>query len=123
MIRDLRIFPTTMRLRTPIPMASGVIESTDNVVIELVTDTGLVGWGEGVEAPALTAQHQADIVADIEALQGLVIGADPMRRNRLWFEMMNALPRRPPPSLRSTSPCTIWRARPWGFRFISCWAD
>jgi muconate cycloisomerase len=81
-----------MRLRTPIPMASGVIESTGNVLVKLVSDDGLVGWGEGVEAPSLTYQRQADMVADLEALTPLVVGSDPLRRPDLWKRMTEMMP-------------------------------
>jgi muconate cycloisomerase len=90
-IDKVEIYPITMTLRTPIPMSNGVIESTGNVLVKLTSDDGLVGWGEGVEAPALTHQGQADIVADLEALTPLLIGADPMRRTLLW-DAMAALP-------------------------------
>jgi L-alanine-DL-glutamate epimerase-like enolase superfamily enzyme len=94
-IEALEIYPITMTLKTPIPMANGVIEKTGNVVVKLVTDSGLIGWGEGVEAPSLTHQRQADIVADLEALSPMVIGADPMRRTELWARLMAARPAAP----------------------------
>lgn len=91
-IKAMEIHPITMTLRTPIPMANGVIEKTGNVVVKLVTDVGLTGWGEGVEAPALTHHGQADIVADLEHLTSVVIGSDPMRRTELWGRITAALP-------------------------------
>jgi muconate cycloisomerase len=91
-IEKIDVFPITMTLRTPIPMASGVIGSTRNVLVKLGTDDGLVGWGEGVEAPALTHQRQTDIVADLETLTPLLIGADPMQRTALWGKMTGLLP-------------------------------
>lgn len=91
-IKQVDIHPITMTLRNPIPMANGVIESTGNVVVKLVTEDGLIGWGEGVEAPALTHQSQADIVADLKALDPLVVGSDPMRRNELWARLTVARP-------------------------------
>jgi muconate cycloisomerase len=91
-IERLAVHPITMRLRTPIPMASGAIESTGNVLVELVADDGLVGWGEGVEAPSLTHRRQADIVAALEALTPLVVGADPLRRTELWKQMTTMMP-------------------------------
>jgi len=90
-IQSMEVHPITMTLRHPIPMASGVIEKTGNVLVELVAD-GLTGWGEGVEAPALTHQHQADIVADLEALAPIVVGSDPMRRTDLWNRLLAARP-------------------------------
>lgn len=91
-IESIETFPTTMRLVSPIPMSSGVISSTQNVVVKLRTDEGHVGWGEGVEAPALTGQRQSDILSDIESLRSVVIGSDPMRRNQLWASMTALAP-------------------------------
>ena len=91
-IESLEIHPITMTLRTPIPMSNGVIESTGNVLVKLVTDEGVTGWGEGVEAPSLTHQHQADIVSDLEMLTPLVVGTDPMQRNEIWSRMTRAHP-------------------------------
>lgn len=91
-IESIEIFPTTMTLVTPVPMSSGVISSTGNVVVKLRSSEGLVGWGEGVEAPALTGQRQADIVSDLERLSHVVVGADPMQRNRLWAAMTATVP-------------------------------
>ena len=76
-IEKLEIHPITMTLRSPIPMSNGVIESTGNVLVKLVTDDGATGWGEGVEAPSLTHQRQADIVSDLEMLTPLVVGYRP----------------------------------------------
>lgn len=91
-LSSIEVFPTTMRLESPVPMSSGVIESTRNVVVKLESDDGHVGWGEGVEAPALTGQTQDDIISDIGHLESVVLGADPMRRNRLWARMTAAAP-------------------------------
>jgi muconate cycloisomerase len=91
-IQSIDVHPITMTLRNPIPMASGVIGSTGNVLVRLVTDEGLAGWGEGVEAPALTHKRQEDIVADLDALTPLLIGADPTQRTALWNMMIGAKP-------------------------------
>lgn len=91
-IRDMETYPITMTLRTPIPMSNGVIEKTGNVLVKLVSDDGVVGWGEGVEAPALTHQTEKDIVADLDALTSTVVGSDPMRRNELWGRLNTVRP-------------------------------
>lgn len=86
------VFPIELSLRDPVPMSSGVISSTRNVLVKLVADEGVVGWGEGVEAPALTGQRQADIVADLETLRDVVVGADPTRISECWAAAHQALP-------------------------------
>ncbi len=91
-IESMEIHPITMALKAPIPMANGVIENSGNVLVKLVTDDGLIGWGEGVEAPSLTHQRQADIVADLQVLTSTVIGSDPMRRTELWNRLIAARP-------------------------------
>ena len=89
-ITSMEIHPITMTLRTPIAMSSGVIEKTGNVLVELRTADGLVGWGEGVEAPAMTHQTQADIVTDLERLTSIVVGSDPTRRTEIWGRLNGA---------------------------------
>ena len=89
-IISMEIHPITMKLRTPIPMSSGIIEKTGNVLVKLTTDDGVVGWGEGVEAPAMTHQTQADIVMDLENLSSVVVGSDPMRRTEIWGRLQQA---------------------------------
>jgi len=61
--------------------------------LKITTDEGLIGWGEGVEAPALTNQTQPDIVADLERFVPIVVGSDPLQRNELWARMMAAHPK------------------------------
>lgn len=86
------VFPIELTLTEPIPMSSGVISSTGNVVMRLMSDDGIVGWGEGVEAPALTGQRQSDIVADLEALSDVVVGSDPTRLADSWLRTRRVLP-------------------------------
>ncbi|HEY7468456.1 MAG TPA: enolase C-terminal domain-like protein [Acidimicrobiia bacterium] len=91
-VETMEIHPITMTLRAPIPMSSGTISGTGNVLVKLIGTDGATGWGEGVEALALTHQDQAGIVADLEALRPLVVGADPMDRIGLWNRMSVAAP-------------------------------
>lgn len=86
------IFPIELTLSEPIPMSSGVVASTGNVVVRLVSDDGIVGWGEGVEAPSLTGQRQGDIVDDLETLRDVIVGSDPTRVNECWVRARRALP-------------------------------
>lgn len=86
------VFAIRLTLKEPIPMSSGVIDSTGNVLVKLVSDDGVVGWGEGVEAPSLTGQRRADIVADLEALRDVVVGSDPTRITGLWTRIRAARP-------------------------------
>ena len=83
-IATLDVFPVRLRLHDPVPMSSGVIESTGNVLVKLTSEDGVVGWGEGVEAPSLTGHRQRDIVDDIETMRDLVVGREAGRITDLW---------------------------------------
>lgn len=92
LITAMDVFPVRLTLKDPIPMASGVIASTGNVLVRLRSDEGMVGWGEGVEAPALTGQRQRDIVTDLEAIRHLVVGSDAAGIGSIWAAIKGARP-------------------------------
>ncbi len=52
------------------------------VFVKLVTDEGLVGWGE-----ATTEWRTRAVVGSVADLEPLVVGADPMRVEDLWQSM------------------------------------
>jgi L-alanine-DL-glutamate epimerase-like enolase superfamily enzyme len=63
--------------------AFGKFNATSLLVVEIRTDTGLVGWGEGLARYAPTAH--ADIVERL--LRPLLVGEDPTEVERLWQRM------------------------------------
>ena len=87
-ITAIDLFPVTMSLEVPIPMASGVIESTRNVIVR-VSAGGVQGWGEAVEAPALNGQGQSDIMEDLENYRAELIGGDPEGVGAIWDKLMD----------------------------------
>ena len=52
-------------------------------LVKLVTDDGIVGWGEGLHGPSVRIVH--------EEFAPLLFGADPMQRNLLWQAMFRLL--------------------------------
>ena len=48
-------------------------------LVKLVTDDGIVGWGEGLHGPSVRIVH--------EEFAPILLGADPMQRNLLWQAM------------------------------------
>ncbi|MCL1899906.1 MAG: hypothetical protein FWG11_05250, partial [Promicromonosporaceae bacterium] len=50
-----------------------------NVVVELETDAGFVGWGEAAHAPGLYGETAFATIAGIEYLASAIIGQDPRR--------------------------------------------
>ena len=80
-IVNVEAIPVRVPLTKPIVMSHITVHQSDNVLVKVTTDDGVVGWGEGVEATDLTGETQRSIQAAIEFLGERIIGQDPMRRS------------------------------------------
>jgi len=86
-IKDIRIHVLKSPLRDPFAFSQGWVAARSATLIEVETDSGIVGWGEafaqGLEAPEIAA-------AVIEhSLKPLIIGEDPRDTEILWHRMYN----------------------------------
>ena len=84
-IVDVRVHVLQSPLEQPFAFSQGWVHRRSATLVEVHTDTGLVGWGEafaqGLEPPQVAA-------AAIEhALRPLVLGADPLDIEVLWHRM------------------------------------
>lgn len=84
-ITDLQVCVLRSPLAEPFAFSQGWVHHRSATLVEVRTDTGLVGWGEafaqGLEPPQVAA-------AAIEhALRPLVLGADPLDIEVLWHRM------------------------------------
>ena len=84
-IVDVRVHVLQSPLEQPFAFSQGWVHRRSATLVEVQTDTGLVGWGEafaqGLEPPQVAA-------AAIEhALRPLVLGADPLDIEVLWHRM------------------------------------
>ncbi|MGI9597673.1 MAG: mandelate racemase/muconate lactonizing enzyme family protein [Acidimicrobiales bacterium] len=86
-IVSVEAIPITVPLAKPIVMSHTTVERSHNVLVKVTTDSGIVGWGEGVEATDLTGDTQQAIQAAVEFIGPQILGQDPMRRNALWAAM------------------------------------
>ncbi len=86
-IMSVEAFPIRVPLVKPIVMSHITVHQSDNVLVKVTTDDGVVGWGEGVEATDLTGETQASIRSAIEFIGAQIVGEDPMRRTSLWADM------------------------------------
>lgn len=80
-------FPVRVPLAAPVTMSNAVVTASRNVLVRVSTDDGHSGWGEGVEAPAMTGETQETILAGVDVLRGVLVGRDPRRRDELWRAM------------------------------------
>jgi D-galactarolactone cycloisomerase len=84
-ITDLQVHVLRSPLAEPFAFSQGWVHHRSATLVEVQTDTGLVGWGEAF-AQGLEPPHVA--AAAIEhALRPLVLGADPLDIEVLWHRM------------------------------------
>lgn len=84
-IVDVRVHVLQSPLAQPFAFSQGWVHRRSATLVEVETDTGLVGWGEafaqGLEPPQVAA------AAVEHALRPLVLGADPLDIEVLWHRM------------------------------------
>jgi D-galactarolactone cycloisomerase len=84
-ITELKIHVLKSPLPAPFAFSQGWVGQRSATLVEVKTDTGLVGWGEafaqGLEPPEIAA-----VVID-KALRPIVTGADPLDIEVLWHRM------------------------------------
>ena len=87
-IAGIRIHVLKSALAQPFAFSQGWVRQRSATLVEVVTDSGLVGWGEafaqGLEPPEIAAT-----VID-KALRPLVEGANPLDVEVLWHRMYHA---------------------------------
>ena len=76
-ITEITPIAVALPMTKPLKMAGIVIDSSDNVLVRVTTDNGLVGWGEAASAPTMTGETVASMMAAIRYLTPHFIGRDP----------------------------------------------
>src|SRR5690349_7526057 len=80
-IADIRSIPLSCKVDPPYASAAGVQASRAGLLVEIETDTGIVGIGEAGIGGGATA----DVIA--KSLKPLLIGQDPLLIEGLWQKM------------------------------------
>jgi L-alanine-DL-glutamate epimerase-like enolase superfamily enzyme len=83
-VADVRTIPLSYRCPRPYASAAGVQAVRHALVVEIETDSGLVGIGEAGSAGGPLASSQ--VVVEQE-LKPLLLGEDPLRIEYLWQKM------------------------------------
>lgn len=86
-IESVHVHPLRTSLETPFAFSQGWVNARVATLVEIRTDTGIVGWGEafcqGLEVPHISATIIRDCFAE------MIRGENPLDTERLWFAMYN----------------------------------
>lgn len=84
-IEKINIHILKSPLETPFAFSQGWVRSRSATLVEIITDTGIIGWGEafcqGLETPEIAASAIQACFAP------MLIGENPLDTERLWFAM------------------------------------
>lgn len=73
-IQSVRIEPWDVELTEPFGIATGAQLIAQNVLLEVVLESGQRGFGEAAPFPAVNGETQADALAALAAVEGELIG-------------------------------------------------
>lgn len=75
-IRSVEVEPLDVPLSEPFTIAIGKLERVENLLVTVVLDNGVVGYGESAPFPVLNGEDQATASAAIRSLAPSLVGAD-----------------------------------------------
>lgn len=74
----------------PFKISLGTITSSHEALIEIETDEGLIGYGEGAPGVLITGENLEGTKKSIEMLSDEIIGLDPMDIEKIYWKMERA---------------------------------
>lgn len=76
-IESITPFAVGLPMKKPVVMAGEDVRRADNVLVCIVCDDGLAGWGEAASAPTMTGETVASILAAVQHMTPALLGRDP----------------------------------------------
>ncbi len=90
-ITDIKIQVVTIPLVTTFKTALRTVSQVDNVLITVLTDSGLVGFGGAAPATVITGDTVSSIVGGIEHIRDNVVGMDIANSERILQRLNNCI--------------------------------
>ncbi|MDG5775306.1 dipeptide epimerase [Haloarculaceae archaeon H-GB2-1] len=91
-VDDVRVRPLDLPLAAPFEISLGVRERARNVLVEVETASGTVGYGEGSPLPPVTGETQETVIATVRSLSSLLEAADLRNYRSLVADVRTAQP-------------------------------
>jgi L-alanine-DL-glutamate epimerase-like enolase superfamily enzyme len=86
-IRSIEPIAVRLPLANPMKMAGIEMRHADNVLVKIVCDGGVIGWGEAASAPSMTGETVESMLAAVRYLAPFLIGMDATSFDALDREM------------------------------------
>lgn len=73
-IKSIEPIAVSLPMQKPVIMAGEEVRRADNVLVKIVADNGLAGWGEAASAPVMTGETLESIVSAVHYLEPALCG-------------------------------------------------
>lgn len=90
-ITEISTFSLTIPLNTTFKTALRSIDTLENVIVKVETDSGDTGWGAAAPAPVITGETTASILGGIEHLRAHLVEMDVLDYEQLFQKLNTCL--------------------------------
>ncbi|MVM31046.1 dipeptide epimerase [Spirosoma sp. HMF4905] len=94
-ITQINLYRYDIPLKAPIAISLGTIENARNILVEIQTDEGITGWGEGSHLWMIAGETQASGLAAANDMARLLIGYNPLHIEGCLNALTRYLPAHP----------------------------
>ncbi len=95
-IREVSCFRLDMDLAAPYTIAYETVARASNVILKLITNTGLVGWGCAAPDRAVTGETAEDVLKAVDdVIKGVLTGSATYQIARFVHELKERMPNKP----------------------------
>ena len=92
-ISDIDYFRLDMPLAVPYTIAYETVNHTSNIILKLVTDSGIIGWGCAAPDLMVTGETPEDVIITInEVIMGMLKGQSPFHIARIIHDLKKFAP-------------------------------
>lgn len=91
-IKAIKIYKFDIRLKDIFTIATMSLDKAQNVLVEIITDEGISGWGEASSLRSIVGETQLINIAAAKELKPILVGKNPLAIHSLVQEMDAYLP-------------------------------
>ncbi|MDI6904532.1 MAG: dipeptide epimerase [Candidatus Bathyarchaeia archaeon] len=78
-IQQIEVYHVTLDYKEPFRIAPGASTESHNVIVKMVTDYGVVGWGESSPSQRVTGETAENVIKTLNKIAPKLIGMCPLR--------------------------------------------
>ena len=92
-IKEVDYFRLDMPLAVPYTIAYETVSHASNIILKLLTDTGITGWGCAAPDITVTGERPEDVIRSLDdVIKDMLKGRNPFRIARITSDLKKALP-------------------------------